>query len=199
MTPAAKIAEPLLGNDRLSLALPSFADIPALIAFHERNRQHLKPWLPKPGGNLADLVFWANWVEMSHALFQHRRAVHLVMRGRGENAALVLGQVDHSLVLPAPFDSAILGFQIDYQFEGKGLMREAVGLGVEYMLRVFGVHRIVAAYVVGNDRSARLLQNLGFVEEGISRDFLEIDGAKRDHVVTAKLASDPARPAGLRT
>lgn len=190
MSASAQIAEPRLGNGRLSLALPSMADIPALITFHERNRQHLKPWLPKSAGNLADPVFWANWVQLSRTLFQHRRAVHLVMRGRGEDAALVLGQVDYSLILPAPLDSAMLGFQIDSAFQGKGFMREAVALSAEYMFNTFGIHRIVAAYVVGNDRSARLLKHLGFIEEGLSRDFLEIDGTKRDHVVTAKLASD---------
>jgi ribosomal-protein-alanine N-acetyltransferase len=47
------------------------------------------------------------------------------------------------------------------------------------------VHRIMANFRPENERSRRLLQRLGFVEEGFARDYLFIDGAWRDHVLTS--------------
>ena len=43
----------------------------------------------------------------------------------------------------------------------------------------------MANYRPENDRSRKLLERLGFVREGLARDYLFIDGAWRDHVLTA--------------
>jgi ribosomal-protein-alanine N-acetyltransferase len=62
----------------------------------------------------------------------------------------------------------------------------------------------MANYRPENLRSARLLARLGFIQEGYARDYLFIDGAWRDHVLTARLnpafdasifSSRPSRPA----
>ena len=47
------------------------------------------------------------------------------------------------------------------------------------------LHRIMANYRPENERSARLLERLGFVREGLAKDYLFIDGAWRDHILTA--------------
>jgi len=46
-----------------------------------------------------------------------------------------------------------------------------------------------------NARSGRLLERLGFVNEGLAKDYLFIDGAWRDHVLTARL--NPAFDASI--
>ena len=45
-------------------------------------------------------------------------------------------------------------------------------------------------YQPNNERSGRLLRSLGFTVEGYARDYLYIDGAWRDHVLTAKIRDD---------
>jgi ribosomal-protein-alanine N-acetyltransferase len=58
----------------------------------------------------------------------------------------------------------------------------------------------MANYRPENYRSARLLQRLGFRREGLAADYLFIDGAWRDHILTALVNPrfDPAwvEPAG---
>ena len=62
------------------------------------------------------------------------------------------------------------------------------------------LHRIMANYRPENTRSAQVLERLGFRREGIAHDYLFIDGAWRDHVLTALVhpTYDPSwvEPAG---
>ena len=64
-----------------------------------------------------------------------------------------------------------------------------------WCFRNIGLHRVEANYQPSNERSGRLLRSLGFTVEGYARDYLYIDGAWRDHVLTAKIR-DEALPGG---
>ena len=69
--------------------------------------------------------------------------------------------------------------------EGQGLMFEALAGDAGPCLRGLRLHRVQANHLPENHRSARLLQRLGFRIEGLARDYLYINGAWRDHVLTA--------------
>jgi len=64
-------------------------------------------------------------------------------------------------------------------------MSEALRAGDGFAFEELRLHRIMANYRPENERSARLLERLGFVREGIARDYLFVDGAWRDHVLTS--------------
>jgi [ribosomal protein S5]-alanine N-acetyltransferase len=105
-----------------------------------------------------------------------------------------LGQVHLSQIARAPFCSALLGYSIDAAHEGRGLMREALEavLADAFGPRI-GLHRVQANVRPENIRSLALLDRLGFEREGLAREYLFIDGAWRDHVLTARRA--PGWPA----
>jgi [ribosomal protein S5]-alanine N-acetyltransferase len=88
----------------------------------------------------------------------------------------------------------MLGYSIDAAHEGRGLMREALDavLTDAFGPRV-GLHRVQANVRPENTRSLALLERLGFEREGLAREYLFIDGAWRDHVMTALRA--PGWPA----
>ena len=64
-------------------------------------------------------------------------------------------------------------------------MSEALRATNAFVFDVIRLHRIMANYRPENVRSGRLLERLGFVREGIAKDYLFIDGAWRDHVLTS--------------
>mgnify|MGYP003420292857 FL=1 len=70
-------------------------------------------------------------------------------------------------------------------------MREALAAA---LADVFGprvaLHRVQANARPENTRSLLLLARLGFVVEGVAEEYLFIDGAWRDHVLTALRAPD---------
>jgi ribosomal-protein-alanine N-acetyltransferase len=71
---------------------------------------------------------------------------------------------------------AELGYDIARRWWGRGLTPEAAGAVIRYGFSVLGLHRIEAGVLPENAASVRVLQKLGFVEEGTRRDYLYAKG-----------------------
>lgn len=91
----------------------------------------------------------------------------------------------NAIVLRAPLWSARVGYSLDQDHEGKGLMSEALGLVIRYAWDTLGLHRLVAGFVHTNARSARVLERAGFVREAYHREFFYVGGRWEDHVDTS--------------
>ena len=66
-------------------------------------------------------------------------------------------------------------------------MTEFVEGAINYVFERLDLHRIMANYMPGNTRSARVLDKLGFNKEGFAKSYLKIAGEWQDHVLTAKI------------
>jgi ribosomal-protein-alanine N-acetyltransferase len=97
----------------------------------------------------------------------------------------IVGRVNFTQIVRGPFQSCMLGYAIDAECQGQGLMYEALQAALEHAFVVLRLHRVQANHLPENQRSARLLQRLGFRVEGLAREYLYINGAWRDHVLTA--------------
>ena len=73
-----------------------------------------------------------------------------------------------------------LGYELARAWWGQGVMTEAARAVVTYAFERLGLHRIEAGVLVGNDRSVRVLQKLGFHEEGTLRAHLQLEGQFQD-------------------
>jgi ribosomal-protein-alanine N-acetyltransferase len=73
-----------------------------------------------------------------------------------------------------------LGYELAHRWWGQGLMPEAAAAVIDYGFTALGLHRIEAGVLVGNDASVRVLDKLGFREEGILRHYLFIKGCFHD-------------------
>ena len=71
---------------------------------------------------------------------------------------------------------AELGYELGRRWWGQGLATEAAAAVVHYGFSVLGLHRIEAGVLPPNAASVRVLQKLGFVEEGPRRDYLFAGG-----------------------
>jgi len=71
---------------------------------------------------------------------------------------------------------AEIGYEIARRWWGRGLTPEAAAAVIRYGFSVLGLHRIEAGVLPGNDASVRVLQKLGFLEEGTRRDYLYSKG-----------------------
>lgn len=80
---------------------------------------------------------------------------------------------------------------------GKGLGSETAALFTEFGFRALGLHRISLRLLAGNLPALRSYQKAGFVQEGVFRDMVLLDGQYRDVIFMAKLA-DTAQPRPAR-
>ena len=186
----------VLSTARLTMSLPRENQACAMLDFMTRNRDHLKPWNPPEPEGLYTLTHWHSVIEKSVVAFNNGTALRLWMSPM-DQPDLIVGSIGFSQIFRGPFCSCVLGYQIDEAHEGQGLMTEALREAIRYMFAEQKLHRIAANYRPENVRSGRLLAGLGFRIEGFAKDYLFIDGAWRDHVLTS-IANDAFNAGWLR-
>ena len=150
---------------------------------------HLDRWSPPPAAGFFTEAFWAERLAASVEEFHADRSVRFVMQAGAAppppRNAPVVGTLNYTNIVRGAFHACHLGYQVGRAHQGQGLMSEALRACNEFMFDAMRLHRIMANYRPENERSGRLLERLGFVREGLARDYLFIDGAWRDHVLTA--------------
>jgi [ribosomal protein S5]-alanine N-acetyltransferase len=72
-----------------------------------------------------------------------------------------------------------------------GYMSAAVKALIPFAFANLRLHRLEAACIPTNVASIRLLEKCGFVREGHAREYLCINGVWQDHLLYARLPSDP--------
>ncbi|HET6264683.1 MAG TPA: GNAT family N-acetyltransferase [Usitatibacter sp.] len=181
---------PELESPRLVLRLARPGMEAAMARFLSDNFPgHLDRWSPPPAAGFFTEAFWAERLAASVEEFHADRAVRFVMQSRASNRpppdAPIVGTVNYTNIVRGAFHACHLGYQVGRVHEGQGFMSEALRETNAFMFDALRLHRIMANYRPENERSGRLLERLGFVREGLARDYLFIDGAWRDHVLTA--------------
>lgn len=81
--------------------------------------------------------------------------------------------------------SALIGYWIDQKFAGRGIVPTALAMAVDHSFHVVGLHRVEAGIQPENHASRRVMEKLGFHEEGLRRGLVHINGAWRDHLCYA--------------
>ena len=147
---------------------------------------HLDRWSPPPPPGFFTEAFWAERLALAVAEFEADRAVRFVLQpvGGGDDAP-ILGTANYTNIVRGAFQACHLGYQVGRAEQGRGLMAEALTATNAYMFDTLRLHRIMANFIPENARSRRLAARLGFVEEGLAPRYLFIDGAWRDHVLSA--------------
>lgn len=69
-------------------------------------------------------------------------------------------------------------------------MYQALEKIIPYVIEAFDLHRVMANYIPGNEKSAKLLNRLGFEKEGYAKKYLKLGGYWQDHILTALVIND---------
>ena len=186
---------PELRTERLVVRLAQPGMQAAMAAFLSENfAGHLDRWSPPVAAEFFTEAFWAERLPVAVEDYRADRAARFVMQPR--DAPLdgpIVGSCNYTNIVRGAFHACHLGYQVARDHQGRGLMAEALRAANAFVFDHMRLHRIMANFRPENERSRQLLRRLGFVEEGFSRDYLYIDGAWRDHVLTS-LVNPAFRP-----
>lgn len=107
----------------------------------------------------------------------------------------LVGQLTVSSITRGSFCSATVGYWVSQHVAGRGVTPLAVAMASDYAWFEAGLHRIEINIRPENAASLRVVEKLGFRDEGVRRRFLHIQGDWRDHRSFALTAEEV--PGGL--
>ncbi|MFD7257035.1 GNAT family N-acetyltransferase [Streptomyces sp. NPDC059874] len=171
------------------------ADGPEFTARARESRELHRPWLFPPATIEEYEPYAARLIE------GEGRAGFLVCE---RETGGIAGFVNINNIVRGAFQCGALGYGAFAHAAGRGLLREALGLVLAHAFapqtaQGLGLHRLEANIQPANTASIALVRGAGFRLEGLSPDFLYVDGAWRDHERWAVTAETTAPEGPDRT
>jgi ribosomal-protein-serine acetyltransferase len=170
--------------DGLDLRQFGWDDAEILFAAVERNRDHLRQWLP--------------WVDGTRSTDEIRlflsRATAQFEDGLGPNFGIWLDGTLIGAVGCHPIDrpdfSCSIGYWIAAGYQGRGTITLCCRHLLDYLFDEAGLHRVEIRCGTGNTRSCAIPRKLGFRHEGVLREAEWVNDRWVDLEVWAMLEQD---------
>jgi ribosomal-protein-alanine N-acetyltransferase len=121
------------------------------------------------------------------AAFREREGIRWAITRKGDNR--LIGSCGHWRLVKQHFRSEI-GYELAPEHWGQGVMPEAVGALLRFGFERMGLHSVEAQIEPNNQGSRRVLEKLGFVQEGYFRENFYFDGTFTDTAVFSLLKAD---------
>jgi ribosomal-protein-alanine N-acetyltransferase len=171
-----------LTADRVTLRPLRMRDGAAWTAVRRANVDWLKRWEATPPGGPSAVptsyaVFTAMWRRQRRQA-RHGEAMPFAVLYDGE----LVGQLNVGGIVRGSLHSCHLGYWIDSRVAGRGIMPTAVALVTDHCFWTADLHRVEVNIRPENTASRRVVEKLGFREEGLRERYLHIDGDWRDHL-----------------
>ena len=172
----------VLYSDRLCLKNLTYKDTKCLLDYYSRNKTFLQPWVPTYGDRFFNYTHQEKWLISEEKLTREGRMLKLFIFHKSDTEfEKIIGTVAFTNIIRGPLQSCFLGYNVDKLENGKGFASEAVALACEYVFKEFKLHRIEANIIPRNAPSIRIVEKLKFEKEGLSKDYLKINGIWEDH------------------
>ncbi|NQZ33216.1 MAG: ribosomal protein S5-alanine N-acetyltransferase [Oceanospirillaceae bacterium] len=173
----------VIETDRLNIGLLKPDEYQLLQQYLSRNKTHLAKWEPT-----RDPIYYTQYeitlrIKSALLAFKQQSAFHFVLLNKNNDK--VLGVCNFANAVRGPLQACHLGYALCHEYQGQGLMQEALRAATSYVFETLKFHRIIANYIPDNKRSENTLTKAGFEREGYAKSYLKIAGKWQDHVLTA--------------
>jgi ribosomal-protein-serine acetyltransferase len=171
-------------DDDVFLRLHEVRHAEEVFRLSDRDREHLRPWMPWIDGtkSVDDTRAYLRGVVES---FTHGREYAFAIMERGE----YVGNIGLRVVEDA--SEAEIGYWISAGAEGRGIVTRSTEALTRFAFQDLGLNRVVILCAVENKRSRAIPERLGFSLEGTHRQRdMNPNREPMDQVVYALLRSD---------
>lgn len=167
---------------RLEMPSPEHATEAAL-AVH-RNLDRLSQWMPWAVENYSE-EHARQWIARTREQFEKDGSFSAIILFDGR----IIGSVGfHGLDVVNRH--AAIGYWIDADFEGKGVVTRCCIALIDYLFDTLGLNRVQINCNIHNTRSRAIPERLGFRHEGVLRNVEFLNGSFRDWAVYSMLRSE---------
>lgn len=167
---------------RLLLSPPRKAFAPAITHFFQTQKEFLAPWSPTMRPEFFSLDFQAQKIRTEQTLLRQKKALRFWIFARhAPQEQQVLGQLHFSNIVWGGFCSCYLGYSMAREYNGQGLMSEALEAAIAFVFNHWHLHRIEANIMPRNLASVAVAKKCGFYFEGHAPNYLKINGQWEDH------------------
>lgn len=181
---------PTVSDGGITLRLIRQRDAAEWREVRRRNRDWLQPWeatLPPEASLITEVP--ATFGEMVRRMRKDARS------GRSLPWAIIVdgqfaGQLTVGGITYGSLRSAYIGYWIDKERAGRGIMPAAVAMACDFCLDVVRLHRIEINIRPENTASLRVVEKIGLRKEGERPKYLHIDGEWRDHVTYVVMSGE---------
>lgn len=181
LSPSAQATPRLLQGQNVYLRAPKPSDYQEWAQVRAANQEFLKPFEPEWPQDCLSVEFYKRRLKrQAQERREGRGEFFFIFEARDQN---LIGGVNLNNIYGGALCHASLGYWIDQNYEGMGLMRDAVSCVIDHAFNTQGLRRINAACLPDNHRSIKLLQRLEFEEEGFAKAYYQINSVWQDHLL----------------
>lgn len=155
----------LRASSEIELRLWRAEDAQALYDLIDKNRKHLKAWMPWVDATKEVSDLEKNYLNPTLENYSRENFFEFAIWYQGQLAGVIgIHGVDKNN------KNTSIGYWLSEDFTGKGIMTQAVSTLLDYLFKKLNLHRVVIRCAVGNDKSCAIPQRLGFKHEGVMRE-----------------------------
>jgi [ribosomal protein S5]-alanine N-acetyltransferase len=170
----------LLETERLVLKVLNESDADKVLNYYLRNKNFLSDWEPVRDIEFYTMTFQQSQIVNELNLISEGKIFKVWILEKGDNS--LIGSIALNNIVRGAFQSCHLGYKLDQDKINKGYMTEALEKVIEYAFKELQLHRIEANIIPHNFRSLRVVEKLGFYNEGLAIKYLRINGRWEDHI-----------------
>lgn len=168
-------------TDRLILRVLKASDAPAVLDFQLRNKDLFERYEPARPENFYTIEHQKILLNCEYNLTVKLSAVRFYVFLK-EQPDIIIGTICFRNMLHSIYSSCETGYKFDEQYHRRGYAFEAMTEGIRIVFDELKLHRIAANVMPENHASIRLLESLGFEQEGVVRDYARIQNEWADHI-----------------
>ena len=157
----------------------SYAEL--VLDYYLRNKLFLEEWEPVKGEEFYTKQYHEEQLHKDLSNVENNNSLRLWIFKKQDNSRTI-GSIAFNNIVRGAFLSCYLGYKLDKEEINKGYMTEAVEKGIDIVFNELGLHRIEGNIIPRNKQSLRVVEKLGFYNEGLAYNYLKINGKWEDHI-----------------